>query len=84
VADGDQPGAGELIPDDVLDNFAFAGTPEQVAVQAQRLIDAGVHRVEFGTPHGLTDAEGVRLLGARVLPLLKRDPPGGAQHRRVF
>jgi 5,10-methylenetetrahydromethanopterin reductase len=75
VAAGDQSGAGALIPDEVLDNFAFSGTPEQVAGQAQRLIDAGVHRVEFGTPHGLTDAEGVRLLGARVLPLLKRDRP---------
>jgi 5,10-methylenetetrahydromethanopterin reductase len=43
-----------------------------VAEQAQRLIDAGVSRVEFGTPHGLTDLGGVELLGARVLPLLKR------------
>lgn len=76
VADGDRPGAGELIPDHVLDLFAFAGTPEQVAGQAQQLIDAGVHRVEFGTPHGLTDDGGVRLLGERVLPLLKRDRPG--------
>jgi 5,10-methylenetetrahydromethanopterin reductase len=76
VADGDQPGAGELIPDDVLDLFAFAGTPEQVAAQAQRLIDAGVHRVDFGTPHGLTDEDGVRLIGERVLPLLKRGRPG--------
>jgi len=75
VADGDRPGAGELIPDHVLDLFAFAGTPEQVAGQAQQLIDAGVHRVEFGTPHGLTDDDGVRLLGERVLPLLKRDRP---------
>jgi 5,10-methylenetetrahydromethanopterin reductase len=73
VADGDQPGAGALVPDDVLDMFAFAGTPEQVAGQAQRLIDAGVHRVEFGTPHGLSGGDGVRLLGDRVLPLLERD-----------
>ncbi|MDT7620209.1 MAG: 5,10-methylenetetrahydromethanopterin reductase [Pseudonocardiales bacterium] len=72
VAEGDQPGAGDLIPDDVLDLFAFSGTPEQVAAQARRLIDAGVHRVEFGTPHGLTDAGGVDLLGSRVLPLLDR------------
>jgi 5,10-methylenetetrahydromethanopterin reductase len=70
VAEGDQAGAGDLIPDDVLDLFAFSGTPEQVAAQARRLIDAGVHRVEFGTPHGLTDAGGVELLGSRVLPLL--------------
>ena len=64
--------AGRLIPDDVLDRFAFSGTPEQVARQAQKLIDAGVARVEFGTPHGLTDDRGVELLGAEVLPLLSR------------
>ncbi|SDO84913.1 5,10-methylenetetrahydromethanopterin reductase [Nakamurella panacisegetis] len=64
--------AGELVPDDVLDLFAFSGTPEQVAAQAQALIDAGASRVEFGTPHGLTDQGGVALLGAEVLPLLRR------------
>ncbi|MEH1016922.1 LLM class flavin-dependent oxidoreductase [Micromonospora sp. CPCC 206060] len=64
--------AGRLIPDDVLDRFAFSGTPEQVATQAQALIDAGVRRVEFGTPHGLTDDGGVALLGSAVLPLLSR------------
>jgi 5,10-methylenetetrahydromethanopterin reductase len=69
---GDDEAAGRLIPDDVLDRFAFSGTPAQVAAQAQALIDAGVHRVEFGTPHGLTDDRGVALLGAEVLPLLSR------------
>jgi hypothetical protein len=34
-------------------------------------VAAGVHRVEFGTPHGLTDAGGIDLLGRRVLPLLE-------------
>jgi 5,10-methylenetetrahydromethanopterin reductase len=57
----------------VLDLFAFSGTPEQVAAQAQALIDAGVSRVEFGTPHGLTDASGVDLLGSEVLPALHRE-----------
>jgi 5,10-methylenetetrahydromethanopterin reductase len=70
---GDHERAGASIPDDVLDLFAFAGTPEQVAAQTQALIDAGVHRVEFGTPHGLTDAGGVELLGRAVLPLLDRE-----------
>ncbi|MET7572189.1 LLM class flavin-dependent oxidoreductase [Streptomyces sp. NPDC005492] len=64
--------AGALIPDDLLDLFAFCGTPEHVAAQAQRLIDAGVSRVEFGTPHGLTDDLGVDLIGTRVLPLLQK------------
>ena len=72
VQAGDDEAAGRLIPDDVLDLFAFSGTPEQVAGQAQRLIDAGVSRVEFGTPHGLTGLGGVELLGRRVVPLLRR------------
>ena len=68
----DHVGAGQLIPDDLLDRFAFSGTPDQVAAQAQLLIDAGVSRVEFGTPHGLTDQRGVDLLGTAVLPQLRR------------
>lgn len=64
--------AGNLISDDLLDLFAFSGTPDQVAAQAQSLIDAGASRVEFGTPHGLTDAGGIEMLGRDVLPLLRR------------
>jgi 5,10-methylenetetrahydromethanopterin reductase len=71
VAAGDSAGAGALIPDDVLDRFAFSGTPEHVAAQAGAVIAAGAGRVDFGTPHGLTDAAGVTLLGTRVLPLLR-------------
>jgi 5,10-methylenetetrahydromethanopterin reductase len=69
---GEHEAAGRLVPDEVLDRFAFSGTPAQVATQAQALIDAGVARVEFGTPHGLTDERGVELLGAEVLPRLTR------------
>jgi 5,10-methylenetetrahydromethanopterin reductase len=54
----------------VLDLFAFSGTPDQVAAQAQVLIDAGASRIEFGTPHGLTGRAGVELLGRAVLPRL--------------
>jgi 5,10-methylenetetrahydromethanopterin reductase len=71
VRAGDDEAAGALIPGDVLRRFAFCGTPEQVAEQAREVIDAGAGRVDFGTPHGLTDDEGVRLLGTRVLPLLR-------------
>jgi 5,10-methylenetetrahydromethanopterin reductase len=60
------------IPDDLLDLFAFSGTPEDVAAQAQRLLDAGVDRVEFGTPQGVTTAHGIDLIGREVLPLLRR------------
>ena len=72
LADDDHVAAGRLIPEDLLDKFAFSGTPEQVAAQAQLLIDAGVDRVEFGTPQGLRTDEGVELIGTRVLPLLNR------------
>jgi 5,10-methylenetetrahydromethanopterin reductase len=54
-----------------LERFTLAGTPEEVAAQAQQLYDAGVKRVEFGTPQGLTTAGGVELLCSRVLPLLR-------------
>jgi 5,10-methylenetetrahydromethanopterin reductase len=63
--------AGALIPDDVLDRFTFSGTPEQVAELARRILDAGAGRVDFGTPHGLTDDRGVDLLGRAVLPRLR-------------
>jgi 5,10-methylenetetrahydromethanopterin reductase len=71
VAAGEHAGAGRLIPDDVLDRFAFAGTPEQVAAQADAVFAAGATRVEFGTPHGLTPTTGLELLGTRVLPALR-------------
>jgi 5,10-methylenetetrahydromethanopterin reductase len=62
--------AGGMIPDHVLNRFAMAGTPEQVAEQANALFEAGALRVEFGSPHGLTEERGIRLLGERVLPQL--------------
>ena len=62
---------GDVTSDDVLDRFAMAGTPEQVAEQARALFDAGARRVEFGSPHGLTAEAGIRLLGERVLPRLR-------------
>jgi 5,10-methylenetetrahydromethanopterin reductase len=60
----------ELIPDDVLDRFAFAGTPERVAEQAEELFEAGATRVEFGTPHGIDERRGVELLAREVAPRL--------------
>lgn len=71
VAAGDQVAAGRLIPDDLLDRFAFAGTPAQVIAQCEAAFAAGATRIEFGTPHGLTPEGGIRLLGERVLPALR-------------
>ena len=65
---GNHEEAARLVPDSVLDRFTFSGTAEQVATRVAALFDAGATRVEFGTPHGLTAARGIELLGRRVLP----------------
>jgi 5,10-methylenetetrahydromethanopterin reductase len=49
----DHDAAGALIPDDLLERFAFAGTPEEVASHAEAVLRAGARRVDFGMPHGL-------------------------------
>jgi 5,10-methylenetetrahydromethanopterin reductase len=46
-----------------------------VAAQAEALFAAGATRIEFGTPHGLTAADGIELLGRRVLPAVRAGPP---------
>jgi 5,10-methylenetetrahydromethanopterin reductase len=71
VAAHDHVGAGALVPEDVLRRFAFAGTPADVAAQAQAIFDAGALRVDFGTPHGLDERRGVELLCREVVPLLR-------------
>jgi 5,10-methylenetetrahydromethanopterin reductase len=68
VREGDLEAAGRLVPDDILDLFAFAGTPEQISRQVEALAQAGACRVELGTPHGYPEEEGIRLLGEQVLP----------------
>jgi 5,10-methylenetetrahydromethanopterin reductase len=62
--------AGSLIPDHLLERLVFAGTPDEVARRAAAVYEAGAARVEFGTPHGLTERLGVQLLADRVLPEL--------------
>ncbi len=71
VGAGAHDEAGRLIPDDLLDRFSFAGSPDDVAARALALYEAGATRVEFGTPHGSSDERGVELLGTRVLPVLR-------------
>jgi 5,10-methylenetetrahydromethanopterin reductase len=67
VRDGD----GTQIPDDVLDRFAFAGTPAQIVAHAEAVFDAGAGRIDFGTPHGVPEQRGVELLCTQVLPRLR-------------
>lgn len=64
--------AAALISDNLLDSFAFAGAPDDVAKHVATLFAAGASRVEFGTPHGLTSETGLRLLGEQVLPRFNR------------
>ncbi|MFP3915510.1 MAG: LLM class flavin-dependent oxidoreductase [Actinomycetota bacterium] len=71
VSEGRHDEAGKAIPPDVLRRFAFAGTPEEVAAQAEEAFAAGAQRVEFGTPHGIVPEDGVRLIGERVVPAFR-------------
>ena len=60
----DLPGA---VTDELLDRFAFAGTPAQVARHVDEVFAAGASRVEFGAPFGLDSGNGLRLLAQHVL-----------------
>jgi 5,10-methylenetetrahydromethanopterin reductase len=57
----------------VLDRFAFSGSPEQVALQAGAVFDAGASRIDFGTPHGLSERDGVEMLCREVVPRLRNE-----------
>ena len=77
VEKGEMEAAGRLISDGLLERFALAGNVNDLIRQAEALFDAGVGRVEFGSPHGLDPKNGVRLIGERVLPALKKSDPTG-------
>jgi 5,10-methylenetetrahydromethanopterin reductase len=68
----DYDAAAHLISDDLLAKFAFAGNPDDLIEHANRLFEAGANRIEFGTPHGLNPKTGLKLLGEKVLPELRR------------
>jgi 5,10-methylenetetrahydromethanopterin reductase len=68
---GDWDTAARLISDDVLERFAFSGNAHDLIDHAGRLFDAGASRIEFGTPHGLNSAAGIKILGERVIPALR-------------
>ena len=42
--------------------------PDDILAHVHELKSAGASRVEFGTPHGLDAASGIRLLGEHILP----------------
>ncbi len=51
-----------------LDRVTIAGTPEEVIRHCEWLFEAGVKRIDFGTPQGITSRRGVELLAERVAP----------------
>jgi len=57
----------DRITDDMLDRFAFAGTPDEVARHVDEVFAAGASRVEFGAPFGLTHEQGLLHLAHHVL-----------------
>jgi 5,10-methylenetetrahydromethanopterin reductase len=78
VERGDRPAAAALVSDELLRLFAYAGTSEEIIAQSEAIYAAGASRIEFGTPHGLTDTRGVQLLGERVLPALRASLRGSS------
>jgi 5,10-methylenetetrahydromethanopterin reductase len=71
VRQGDIATAVANLPDALADRFVFAGTPHDIIKKTEEIFAAGASRVEFGTPHGIDEIEGVRLLGEKVLPYFK-------------
>ncbi len=71
VENHDLDTAAAQISDELLDRFAFSGTPQQIAAQCEALFAVGASRVELGTPHGLASEHGIQLLGEQVLPMLR-------------
>ena len=69
---GESDQAAQLIPDDLLERFALAGNANDIIRQCEQLFEAGAHRVELGTPHGVNQsATGIHILGKQVIPALK-------------
>ena len=64
---------GPPIWDDVVERWAVAGPPEQIAARLQEYIDRGVRifQLVIGSPHQLDQ---MRLIADRVLPLIRRPP----------
>jgi 5,10-methylenetetrahydromethanopterin reductase len=63
--------AEKIIPDSILEKFAFAGDEKDIIRKSEAIYEAGITRIEFGTPHGLRPETGIRLLGEKVIPWLQ-------------
>lgn len=67
----DWEAAAQLISDDILDHFVYSGNAADLIRILENAANQGIDRVDLGTPHGIDEAEGVRLLGEQVLPHFK-------------
>jgi 5,10-methylenetetrahydromethanopterin reductase len=65
--------AGPLIPEDFVDAFAWAGTPQEVVEKIGRIVDLGIRRVGcWVLPPPDADLESVvRLLAEEVIPKVR-------------
>ncbi len=73
MALGDVERAVRSLPDALTRRFTIAGTPREVIKQSEDLFNAGVDRIEFGTPHGVTDEmTGINLLVEKVFPHFRK------------
>ncbi len=78
--------AGPLVPEEFIDAFAWAGTPEEVAAKITRIAEMGIRR--FGTwvlaPPGGGIESVIQLIAREVMPRVRRmagtvgDGTGGA------
>ena len=71
VARGETNDAARLIPESLIQRFAFAGTPGDIVDQCLGIFESGASRIEFGTPHGTSSQSGIALLGEHVLPAIR-------------
>jgi len=82
VREGGRPGEVEFYPheaggDELIDQFAIAGSAEYCAERLQQIIDLGFTRFMIGTRAvgvDLDEANALRI-GREVLPRLRRQPP---------
>jgi len=77
AAQGVQAGAAR-VSDDLLEVFAAAGDPEQVAQRLHRYAEAGLDAALAWHLLGPDPAEGLRLLATTVWPLVHADERGSA------
>lgn len=70
---GDVGRAIRSLPDALTKRFTLSGTPKDVIKQSEDLFNAGVDRIEFGTPHGVNDEmTGINLLVSKVFPHFRK------------